>query len=126
VAGLLPGTYTVTVTDMHSCAIRVSAVITEDSCNDISIYDVITPNGDGVNEVWVIPGLNRYPQNTVQIFDKWGDIVYEKLNYNGEWYGQSRGAALLPDGTYFYLVKLNAPNRAGGDNVFKGTVLIKR
>jgi gliding motility-associated-like protein len=126
VAGLLPGTYSVTVTDMHSCAVRVSAVITEDSCNDISIYDIITPNGDGVNEVWVIPGLNRYPQNTVQIFDKWGDIVYEKSNYNGEWYGQSRGSALLPDGTYFYLMKLNAPNRAGGDTVFKGTVMIKR
>jgi gliding motility-associated-like protein len=126
VAGLMPGTYSVAVTDSHSCAVHIEAIVSEDSCFEIRIYDVITPNADGVNDVWVIEGLNRYPQNTVQIFDKWGDLVYERSNYNNEWYGQGRGSALLPDGTYFYLVKLNARNRMGGENVFKGTVLIKR
>lgn len=126
VKGLMSGRYTVTVTDMHSCMVQVVANVGEDSCFEIFTYDVITPNGDGVNDTWVVQGLDRYPQNTVQIFDKWGDLVYERPNYGNEWYGQGKGAALLPDGTYFYLIKLNAPNRMGGENVFKGTVLIKR
>lgn len=126
VTGLMPGTYSVTVTDMHSCEVHVEAIVAEDSCFEIRIYDVITPNGDGVNDVWVIEGLSRYPQNTVQIFDKWGDLVYETSNYRNEWYGQGKESALLPDGTYFYLIKLNTRNRTGGENVFKGTVLIKR
>ncbi|MES2703809.1 MAG: PKD domain-containing protein [Bacteroidota bacterium] len=127
VTGLMPGTYTMTVTDMHGCARALSEVVAEDSCLGITVHDIITPNGDGFNDVWVIEGLELYPANTVQVFDKWGDMVYERSNYNNDWQGQGmKNGAVLPDGTYYYLVKLNAENRGGGPTIFKGAVMIKR
>ena len=125
ITGLIAGVYSVSVTDINSCAKNIYAEVKEDSCNAIVIHDVITPNGDGINETWVIEGLSLYSNNTVQVFDKWGDIVYEKTNYKNDWGGKGK-SGLLPDGTYDYLVKLNAPNLKGGQNVFTGTVLIKR
>ena len=69
----------------------------------INIHDAITPNGDGINDVWIIEGLQDYPKNTVQVFDKWGNLLYEQNNYNNDWGGHGSNGALLPDGTYFYL-----------------------
>lgn len=125
VSGLLGGPYTLVVTDKNNCQANLSATV-EDTCNEIIIHDVITPNGDGINDVWVIEGLADYPNNTVQIFDKWGNLLYEKQDYKNDWGGRSDKGDLVPDGTYFYLVKLNANNATGGKNVFTGAILIKR
>lgn len=123
---LLTGTYTVTVTDMHGCAKTDTVSVDEAPCIRLIIYNVITPNGDGANDKWDVQGLDMYPNNTVQIFDKWGDMVYEKNGYNDDWYGQDKHGKDLPDGTYFYLIKLNEQNKLGGDNTFTGYVLLKR
>ena len=123
VTKLKPGKYEVRVTDAKSCTDSI-AVVVADTCIEVIIPDVITPNGDGINDVWVINGLQNYPANTVQLFDKWGTMVYEKNNYGNDWAG-SGTKGVLPDGTYFYLVKLNGPT-GDGKNVFTGTVLIKR
>ncbi len=119
------GIYSVTVTDMNSCARQYTAVVADSACKDIIIHDVITPNGDGFNDVWVVEGITGYKQNSVQIFDKWGDKVYDKGNYQNDWNGTGK-SGLLPDGTYYYLVKLNAPAAGGGANTFSGSLLIKR
>ena len=125
ITGLVSGTYSVTVSDSNGCTKSYSATVNEDTCNSIIIHDVVTPNGDGFNDTWVIEGLGVYPNNTVQVFDKWGDMVYEKTNYKNDWGGNGKSGK-LPDGTYYYLVKLNAPNMKGGQNVWTGTVMIKR
>ena len=124
--GLHSGTYVVTVTDSNGCVKMDSITVKDDTCKDIVIHDVITPNGDGINDVWVIEDLQKYPDNSVQVFDKWGDLVFERKGYNNDWYGRGSKGELLPDGTYYYLVKLNAGNVFGGNNVFMGTLLIKR
>jgi len=126
ITGLQAGIYQLTVTDVNMCAKDISVTVTEDSCNGINIHDAITPNGDGINDVWIIEGLQDYPKNTVQVFDKWGNLLYEQNNYNNDWGGHGSNGALLPDGTYFYLVKLNAENIYGGKNLFTGAILIKR
>ena len=123
--GLTAAVYSVTVTDQNGCSKKLTSIVS-DTCSDIIIPDVITPNGDGVNDKWVVGGLQKYPGNTVQIFDKWGDVVYEKSNYSDEWNGQGKNGNLLPSGTYFYLIKLNATNVNGGKNSMTGPVLIKR
>jgi gliding motility-associated-like protein len=123
--GLIDGIYTVAITDSNSCNKDFSYIV-EDTCVEIMIHDVITPNGDGTNDVWVIEGIQNYPENAVQIFDKWGTLLYEKTNYDNAWGGKSNKGELLPDGTYYYLVKLNAKNAGGGKNVFTGSLLIKR
>jgi gliding motility-associated-like protein len=120
------GTYTLALTDANNCIDTLQVTITEAPCSGIIIHDVITPNGDGVNDSWVIEGIQFYPQSLAQIFDKWGDLVYEKQGYNSNWYGQGKNGEFLPDCTYYYVVKLNAPNAAGGKDVFTGTVLVKR
>jgi gliding motility-associated-like protein len=71
----------------------------------------ISPNGDGKNDTFIIPGILSAQPNTVTIFNRWGNIVYEKDNYQNDWFGQTDRAfdllasdGLLPDGTYYYVV----------------------
>ncbi len=122
--GLHAGTYSVVVTDMHSCVQTLSSEVGRNDCI-IEVFDVITPNGDGINDVWIIAGLDNYPQNTVQVFDKWGDIVFERTNYKNDWTGNGKNGQ-LPAGTYYYIVKLNAANKMGVENTYTGTILLKR
>ena len=124
ISGLAAEVYSVSVTDRNNC-INILSVIVSDTCSAIMVHDVITPNGDGVNDIWVVEGIQNYLANTVQVFDKWGDLVYEKTNYSNDWDGKGK-SGLLPDGTYYYLIKLNAKNGAGSKDTFTGTVLIKR
>ena len=124
ISGLAAEVYSVSVTDRNNC-INILSVIVSDTCSAIMVHDVITPNGDGVNDIWVVEGIQNYLANTVQVFDKWGDLVYEKTNYSNDWDGKGK-SGLLPDGTYYYLIKLNAKNGVGGKDTFTGTVLIKR
>ena len=71
----------------------------------------ISPNGDGKNDTFIIPGILSSQPNTVTIFNRWGNIVYEKDNYQNDWHGQTDRAfdllasdGLVPDGTYYYVV----------------------
>ncbi len=86
----------------------------------------MSPNGDGLNDYWEISGLNKYPENTVQVFDQWGNMVYEQNDYKSDWDGKSKGGSRLPDGNYFYLVKLNVPDLNIRKNVYTGQLLIRR
>jgi len=121
---LLMGNYDLTVTDNNGCRKQMSFIV-PDTCNTIVIYDAISPNGDGINDTWIIFGIEKYPGNTVHVFDKYGDEVFAATNYNNDWEGKGKNGP-LPDGTYYYLIKLNAANVAGGKNSFTGSILIKR
>ena len=123
---LMTASYSLVITDKNLCTKQLTVLVDEDSCSTIVIHDVITPNGDSKNDVWVIEGLYAYPNNTVQVFDKWGDAVFSTKNYSNDWEGNNPGGGMLPDGTYFYLLKLNADNVPGGKNTFTGSLLIKR
>lgn len=126
VQNLAKGNYAVTVRDNNLCEKSMTIDVLEGNCDDIDVGTGVSPNGDGVNDLWVINGLGNYPDNVVQLFDKWGDLVYEKHNYDNKWDGRGRTGMPLPDGTYFYVIKLNAKNGAGGSDVFTGTLLVKR
>lgn len=67
---------------------------------------IITPNGDGINDVFAIPCLfgNRFPNHQVMVYNRRGDLVFQsKGSYGNDWGGTYSGAA-LPGGTYFYVV----------------------
>ena len=90
---------------------------------ELDIPTSFTPNGDGTNEVWNIPGSNKYPNSSLRIFNRWGQEVYSQLNgYNEPWSGELNGK-LLPVGTYYYILDLGAPNDPRSLN---GTVTIVR
>ncbi|MCB4797708.1 DUF7507 domain-containing protein [Neotamlana laminarinivorans] len=78
------------------------------------VYNEFSPNGDGVNETLYIDCIERYPNNTFEVYNRWGNIVYKKQGYtntNG-WDGLSNGRATLakeaelPVGTYYYILNL--------------------
>jgi gliding motility-associated-like protein len=79
-------------------------VITDDKC---AVPSVITPNGDNINDAFIIPCLfdtNLYPNSQVLIFNRWGDEVYRSVvPYQNTWQGTFNGQE-LPHGTYFYVV----------------------
>ena len=93
---------------------------------DFFIPDGYSPNGDGINDMFVIRGLNAYPENSIVIFNRWGDKIYEANPYQNTWDGTSTiglrtGGNELPVGTYFYLLDLK-----DGSDIIKGTIYLNR
>ena len=122
------GNYNIMIQDAHNCSVETSFTIAKDGNCDtgVVIHNIITPNGDGVNDVMVIEGIEYYPNNDLKIFDKWGDVVAHMERYNNKWEGRDDKGNPLPSGTYYYLLKLNAPSLTGGKTDFTGYVMIQR
>ena len=72
---------------------------------DITASNIMTPNGDGKNDRWIVKDIALYPDNTVWVFDREGRTVYTKRGYNNDWNGTLNGAP-LQQGTYYYVVDL--------------------
>jgi gliding motility-associated-like protein len=90
--------------------------------NDLFVYNGVSPNGDGNNDTWKIRGVENYPENTVTIFNRWGDKVKEFAGYNNTtlaWDGKNENDEPLPNGTYFYI--LDVKNLG----VLKGWIFIR-
>jgi gliding motility-associated-like protein len=85
------------------------------------IPNTITPDGDGVNDVWNIPGIGRYPDVNVTIYNRWGTEVFASTGYTEPWNGE-RNVEQLPEGSYFYIIDFKAP----GEEILNGTVNIIR
>lgn len=98
-ANLPAGTYEVTITDLNGCAIDTTITLIEPG--ELEWPTGLTPNDDGFNDVYFIQGLAKYANNEFKVFNRWGNLVYEKTNYNQDWYGQNSDNEKLPDGTYF-------------------------
>lgn len=97
-AGQYPISVTVTVCGYE---VKDEMTLTVNECI-LQFSNVITPNGDGKNEYFIISGLENYPGSSLYIMDRNGKAVYESLNYQNDWTG-----ANLPEGTYFYLLRVN-------------------
>jgi gliding motility-associated-like protein len=81
---------------------------------DVVVYNAVSPNNDGLNDFFLIDGIDCYPNNTVEIYNKWGILIYETRGYDNNFKafrGQSEGRSTLnksegvPDGTYYYILK---------------------
>ncbi|MDC1450821.1 gliding motility-associated C-terminal domain-containing protein [Vicingaceae bacterium] len=81
--------------------------------------NVFTPNGDGINDVLRFDLLELYDGNKLQVFNRWGKLVFEDDNYQNDWDGGD-----LKDGTYFYILDIDDPS--GVQDIFKGTITILR
>ncbi|HFC01054.1 MAG TPA: gliding motility-associated C-terminal domain-containing protein, partial [Phaeodactylibacter sp.] len=100
----------------------VAQVIISINQEEDFIPDAISPNGDGKNEVWVIPMLSQYPKNKLMIINRWGQILYKASPYNNDWNGVTNNGAPLPEGTYYYSI---IPND-GKTPTKNGTITIIR
>jgi gliding motility-associated-like protein/uncharacterized repeat protein (TIGR01451 family) len=84
---------------------------------EVFIPNVITPNGDGSNDQFVIKGLNKFLKTELVIFDRWGDHVFEQTNYQNDW-----SAIGLSTGTFFYI--FSGIDDAGERHEFKGWIQV--
>jgi gliding motility-associated-like protein len=87
---------------------------------DFIVPNTFTPNGDGVNDKWLIENISLYPNTRVEVFNRYGQILYDSKHYSGDWDGTYKGKA-LPSGTYYYIIDLN-----GARVTKKGYVTIVR
>lgn len=74
--------------------------------------NILTINGDGVNDVWIIDYLDQYRENEVKLYNRLGEVVFHSLNYNNDWTGYL-GSKPLPEDTYFYIIKLKKDGKIG-------------
>ena len=66
-----------------------------------------TPNGDGNNDTWIVPGINDYPNNVVRVYNRWGHEVFATQFYRNDWGGFYKdNRELLPAGSYLYVIDL--------------------
>lgn len=97
-------TYTVTGVVTDGCSAKTSIdILVDTEPPSLKVTNVFTPNGDGRNDVWVIPGIEFYADCTLTLFDKNGSKVFEQKGYKNDWDGNYNGKA-APEGTYYYLL----------------------
>lgn len=110
--------YTLIVTNASGC--KVSAAINVTVLKLLQIPNAFTPNGDGINDIWNIKYLNTYPNNTVDIYNRYGEKVYSSVGYAVPWDGKFNGS-YLPMGAYYYII-----NPKNGRDIVSGNVTIIR
>jgi gliding motility-associated-like protein len=86
---------------------------------DMTISNVFSPNGDGVNETWEVLNIQNYPDNDLVIINRWGNEVYRRKSYRNQWDGGQLSA-----GTYYYVLKMKVCD--GSYKTYKGYVMIMR
>ncbi|MFA5575475.1 MAG: gliding motility-associated C-terminal domain-containing protein, partial [Brumimicrobium sp.] len=118
--------------------------INSDGCEEIAVTDLevkacevyppeaFSPNGDGVNDFFEIKDLEGYPGSEMSIYNRWGAEVFYSDNYQNDWDGTSQsklniGGNELPEGTYYYVLRLGGiKGQEGYDTVKKGFVYLRR
>ncbi|WP_316841127.1 gliding motility-associated C-terminal domain-containing protein [Pedobacter gandavensis] len=116
--GLLVNTATVTANETDPNLANNTST-NQKTVSDLIIPNVFTPNADGKNDTFNIPGLERHPENELSIFNRWGSAVLEKKPYKNDWDGSQ-----LSEGTYFYLLKVRMANNTW--EIYKGFITIIR
>ncbi len=84
----------------------------DDPCGITDIPKGFSPNGDGVNDTWVIPGIEAFPNHEIKLFNRWGAEVFSAIDYQNDWNGVSNGKRVLggsgdrlPTGAYYYVIE---------------------
>ena len=98
--------FTVTVTGPNGCIGVDSVLVTV--LPDVVFPSGFTPNGDGYNDIWQIDFVDKFPQMEVEIYNRWGEMLFASVGYRTPWDGRYNGGA-VPVGTYYYVIKLNDP-----------------
>jgi len=115
-----PFVYTLTATNGSGCPTVQTYTVNTFSSQKLVTSNVITPNGDGINDTWQIVNIELYPSSNVKVFDKAGKIVFTQDHYLNTWNGYGPDGSPLTQGTYYYVVDL------GGGTKYNGYISIVR
>ena len=99
--------YTYSAIDTLGCVGDITFNVNINQDCDIIVYNGFTPNGDGLNDFWIIDNIEKFPNNKVYVFNRWGNKIFQTTEYNNTnnvWDGKLNGQ-LVPSGTYFYVIE---------------------
>ncbi len=111
--------YTLIVSSNKGCGISSDEVFVKVYKN-VKVPNAFSPNGDGINDLWMIKGLSSYPDADLQVYNRYGQAIYRSKSYTTPWNGTYKGT-ILPVGTYYYVIDLKI-----GEPVIGGWVFILR
>ncbi|MEO5945819.1 MAG: PKD domain-containing protein [Chitinophagaceae bacterium] len=118
VKGVADITYTLTVTGRGNCIAADDVFVKV--LKGPEIPNIFSPNGDGVHDKWIIKYLDTYPGGTVEIFNRYGQMIYRSVGYSMPWDGTVNGKP-VSIGTYYYIV-----NPKNGRGIISGYVDVIR
>lgn len=110
--------YKLELTGIGNCTVSDSVYITV--LKIPAVPNAFSPNGDGINDTWSIRYLDSYPGCTVDVYDRYGQVVFHSVGYANYWDGRYKGVP-LPVGTYYYII-----NPKNGRSAISGSVTIIR
>ena len=121
-----PGTYKKMLKNQFGCDSLVVLTLDANPTVHVNIPEGFSPNDDGINDTFVIQGIENYADNRIRIFNRWGNKVYEASPYRNDWDGRNHeggnvGSDKLPVGTYYYLLWLRK-----NDSPKKGYIYLNR
>jgi gliding motility-associated-like protein len=94
-------TYTLLVTSADGCKAADDVVVK--ILKKIKVPNAFSPNGDGINDTWVIQYLDSYPDCTIDVYNRYGQVVFHSTGYTRPWDGRVNGQS-LPVGTYYWII----------------------
>jgi gliding motility-associated-like protein len=112
--------YKLTVTTPKGCGTVADSVLVR-VLGNVTIPNTFTPNGDGINDTWIIKGLSSYQNSKVNVYNRYGQLVFTSNGYSIAWNGTINGRD-LPVGTYYYTIQLSSNN----SDLLKGSITIIR
>lgn len=105
------------VVDAYACnVVRVAGTSPCVFDSDVFVPETFSPNGDGINDAFIIPGIEGYPTNSIVIFNRWGAAMFKADGYDNRsivWDGMSNDGSysgIAPAGTYYYVLDLDTGN----------------
>jgi len=106
IAGLISGQYSFVIMDFNGCKLSTDLIfVPENDQECITIPNAFTPNGDGINDEWIIENIELFPHALIQVFNRWGQLVWEGRGNEQAWDGTWNGN-IVPTGSYIYTVNL--------------------
>ncbi|WP_198315817.1 MBG domain-containing protein [Chitinophaga tropicalis] len=114
-------TYTVTGSNQYGrSSTQTFTLEVKDDLEATGATNILTPNGDGINDYWIVRNIDMFPNNEVKIFDRSGRLVYTKKGYTNNW-GATVNGSPLAEGTYYYIIDFG-----NGAGIKKGFITIVR
>jgi gliding motility-associated-like protein len=113
--------YVVRVEDANGCVAYDSVIVHVKDTQRIVPGTIVTPDGNGENDTWVVRNIESYPDAWVRVLNSRGMVVLDQTNYGNDWDVRNRNGDALPGGTYYYLITFRDTGKT-----YKGAITVLR
>lgn len=113
--------YIVRVEDGKGCVAYDSVTVRVKDTQRVVPSTIITPDGNGENDTWVIRNIENYPNARVRVMNARGVVVLDRTGYRNDWDARNKNGDALPDGSYYYIITFNDTGK-----LYKGAITVLR